>query len=342
MRSAMSFSQFQQALRRGSIEPVYLLEGEEEHFHEVGLRLLERASLGGEGSTMNRELVRGDETSLARILDLAATYPMGGGRRMIAVRRADRLSLESADPLKAYLARPNPKSCLVFSDAKFDKRRALHRTLVQGGAARVDCAPLDETQSATWVRERLKEQGFGVSPDLAEAIASGLSGAGLGRLDAELQKLMSAIGAPRPIEVVDLAVLADVPRVEDAFTLAAQVIRGERGEAIAGLRALLRSGEEPVRLLGALSWYFRNALRARVAEGRRLPSRETTRLYGLDPSRLERFRRETAGATAAQLGEALAWCLRVDRELKGQGSRDPAHAFERLIHRVGRRTGAQT
>ncbi len=334
MPRALTFAQFRQALVRAQVDPVYLLDGEEGFFHEEGIRLLEHAVLPPGASTIDRESIRGGEASLAEVLDLASTYPMGADRRLIVVREADRLSCESAEPLRRYLSRPNPKSCLVFSDAGFDRRRLLYKTL-RAGAGRVDCSPLDESRIPLWVRERLRERGFGISADLAEAIASGAAGQGLGRLDAELQKLMGAIGAPRPVQAADLELLADVPRVADAFRLAACIARGERGEATAALRALLRSGEDPVRLLGGLSWYFRNALKARVAGARRLPAREMTLLYGLDPGRVERFQGEIGRTAVPVLRQALRECLRADRELKGMGPKAPAHALEGLIHRIG-------
>jgi len=245
------------------------------------------------------------------------------------------MRLEEAGALASFLARPNPRACLIFSDSGFDRRRLLYRTLL-AGATRVECRPLDETRTIAWVRESLRGRGYGIGPDLAEAIATGLAGAALGRLESELQKLMDAIGEPRPIQAGDLAILADVPRVEDAFRLAAQVARGDRAGAVAALRTLLEAGEEPVRLLGALAWYFRNALRAAIASGRRLPPREITDLYGINQGRIERFREETGNAASPGLQRALALCLQADRELKGLGARDPAHAFERLIHHAGR------
>jgi DNA polymerase-3 subunit delta len=338
MPNRLTVSQLRQEIGRGRLEPVYVLEGEELFFHEESIRLLEGAALGGGSAVTDRESVRGTEITIAGLLDRAATYPMGGGRRLTVVRGADGLRGEGIEALRSYLARPNPKGCLVFSDTGFDRRRALYRAL-EAGAVRVDCAPLDEARAAAWVRERLRARGFGLSPDLAEAIAAGLAGAGLGRVDAELQKLMSAIGAPRPVEAADLVILVDVPKIEDVFRVAVHAVRGERGEAIARARALLRSGEDPVQMLGGLAWYVRNALRARAAGARRLPPRELVALYGIDPGRVERFQREAGPATLADLRRALALCLRADRELKGQGARDPAHAFERLIHRAAPRPG---
>ncbi len=338
MPKRLTVAQLRQEIGRGLIEPVYLLDGEETFFHEEAIRLLEGAALAGGSAAMDRESVQGAEIAIAALLDLAATYPMGEGRRLTVVRGADGLRGEGLEALRAYLERPNPKGCLVFSDSGFDRRRALYRAL-EAGAARVDCAPLDEARAAVWVRDRLRARGFGVSPDLAEAIAAGLAGAGLARVDAELQKLMSAIGAPRPVEAADLAILADVPKVQDVFRMAVHAVRGERGEAIARARALLRSGEDPVQMLGGLAWYVRNALKARAAGARRIPPREMVALYGIDPGRVERFQREVGAATLLDLRRALVLCLRADRELKGQGARDPAHAFERLIHHAAPRPG---
>ena len=145
MPPSLTFVQFRDNLKRGLIAPAYLFEGEESYFHEEGIRSLEESALPREALSIDRESLRGEETSLAAILDLAATYPMGGGRRLVVVRQADGLRSDTAEPLKAYLRAPNPKSCLVFSDTGFDRRRALYRTLLEQ-AARVDCRPLDAAQ----------------------------------------------------------------------------------------------------------------------------------------------------------------------------------------------------
>jgi DNA polymerase III delta subunit len=185
------------------------------------------------------------------------------------------------------------------------------------------------------VREYLGAAGFSIDAELAEAITSGLSGDGLGRLRAELDKLMSAAGTPRAIGPADLELLASVPRVDDAFLLARQILNGDRGAAVNSLRLLLAAGEEPVMLLGGISWYFRNALKARAARDRRVPPREVGARYGIDPGRVERFGREVGRIGEGDLEAALRHCAAADSELKGRGARDPAHAFERLIHRIG-------
>jgi DNA polymerase-3 subunit delta len=332
----MPFGRFRQSLVRGQIDPVYVFTGEESWFHEEGLRLLERAAIEPEARGIDREVVHGPEADLNEVVDRASTYPMGGGRRLVIVREADRLKSAGIEALKGYLARPNPRACLVFSDESFDQRKSLYKALL-AGAACVACDPVrGDAAIATFVAERLKGRGYGIAPELAEAIALGLAGAGLARLDAEIDKLVSSIGAPRPVAARDLEILADVPRVGDAFQAAILALRGERGEAIRSLRGLLEEGQEAPMMLGALAWSMRTALKTRAAIDRRVPPRDLEPLYGLRPGRAEEFRALVERIPAARLRRALRLCATADREFKGGGAKDPANALERLIHGIAR------
>jgi DNA polymerase III delta subunit len=332
-KGTLPFARLRQALVRGEPEPVYLFDGPEAWFHDEGIRMLEAAAAV---EPINRQVVRGQEIGLHELVDLASTYPMGPGKRFLLVREAGRLEPEGIEALKEYLGRPNPRTVLVFSDESFDKRRAIFKAL-EGAVPVVRCDPMEgEAALATFVRERLREKGYGLPPELAEAIAVGLVGAGLQRLAAELDKLMAAAGAPRPIEAADLAILADVPRVADAFQIAALALKGDRGGAIRGARALLEAGEQPPQILGAVSWYVRTALKARAASDRRVAPRDLAPLYALYPGTMERFRSEVRTLPVARLREAVRLCARADGEIKGGGARDRANAFERLVHGLAR------
>jgi DNA polymerase-3 subunit delta len=329
----LPFTRLKPELTRGAIEPVYLLVGEESFCHDEAIRLLEAAAAAG---PFSQDRLRGREIGLEALVDLASTYPMGEGRRFILVREAARLDPEGIEAFKEYLGNPNPRSVLVLSDEAFDQRRALWKAL-EAGALQVRCDPIaGEAALASWARERLRERGYGLPPELAEAIAVGLGGAGLARLAAELDKMMSAIGAPRPVEAADLGILADVPRVADAFQIAALALRGDRGAAVQGARALLGAGEEAPVILGAIAWYVRTALKVKVASDRRTAPRDLMPLYGLPPGRIDRFRAEVGRVPLERLTRAVRLCARADREIKGGGSRDRANTFERLVHALAR------
>jgi DNA polymerase-3 subunit delta len=330
---ALPFARLRQEIVRGTLEPAYVFDGPESWFHDEGIRMLEAAA---EVSAMNRQVLRGVETGLHEVVDLASTYPMGPGRRLLVVRGAAKLEPEGIEALKEYLGRPNPRTMLIFTDEEFDHRRTVFRAL-EAGAVVVRCdAVQGEAALGAFIRERLRDRGYGLPPELAEAIALGLQGAGLQRLAAELDKLMSAAGAPRPIEAADLAILADVPRVADAFEVAALALRGDRGAAIRGARALLEAGEQPPAILGAISWYIRTALKVRAATDRRVAPRDVPAMYAMNPGNMERFRAEVRTLSVGRLREAVRLCARTDREIKGEGAKDRANAFERLVHGLAR------
>lgn len=333
MSRVLPFARLRQEIVRGSIEPVYVFDGPESWFHDEGLRMLEAAA---EVGAMNRQTLRGAETGPHEVVDLASTYPMGPGRRLVIVRDAGRLDGEGIDALKEYLRSPNLRTLLIFTDEAFDHRRTIFKAL-EAGAVLVRCEPVQgEAALGAFIRERLRERGYGLPPELAEAIALGLQGAGLQRTAAELDKLMSAVGAPRPIEAADLAILADVPRVADAFEVAALALRGERGAAIRGARALLEAGEQPPAILGAISWYVRTALKVRAATDRRAAPRDLPVMYAMNPGNMERFRADVRTLSVGGLREAVRLCARTDREIKGEGAKDRANAFERLVHGLAR------
>jgi DNA polymerase-3 subunit delta len=333
MPRVLPFARLRQEIVRGTIEPVYVLDGPETWFHDEGIRMLEVAA---EVSAMNRQALRAAETGLHEVVDLASTYPMGPGRRLLLVRDAGKFDGEGIEALKEYLRSPNPRTLLIFSDEAFDHRRTIFKAL-EAGAVVVRCEPVQgEAALGTWIRERLRERGYGLPPELAEAIALGLQGAGLQRTAAELDKLMSSVGPPRPIEAADLAILADVPRVADAFEVAALALRGERGAAIRGARALLEAGEQPPAILGAISWYIRTALKVRAATDRRAAPRDLPVMYAMNPGNMERFRADIRTLSVGRLREAVRLCARTDREIKGEGAKDRANAFERLVHGLAR------
>jgi len=127
-------------------------------------------------------------------------------------------------------------------------------------------------------------------------------------------------------------------------------LRSDRHESFADVRRFTTSAPQQPRkpcmsdhdfdlfVIGAGSGGVR-ASRVAAAHGAKVAVAEEYRLggtcviRGCVPKKLLVY-----GAHFAEdLKDALAWCLKADRELKGMGAKDPAHALERLVHAVGRR-----
>jgi DNA polymerase-3 subunit delta len=159
----------------GRLDPIYVLHSEHPILIERVLTALRDAVVPPAARGFNYDLVEGKPTG-ARIVALAQTLPMMAARRMIYVRDLSTMAADEAEPLLAYLAKPNPSTVIVCVATKLDKRIKLYAQLSRKGYLHVLEAP---RQLAPWVRAEAKHQGVQLDgaaiTRLVDAIGNDLS-----------------------------------------------------------------------------------------------------------------------------------------------------------------------
>jgi DNA polymerase III subunit delta len=95
--------------------------------------------------------------------------------------------------------------------------------------------------------------------DTAEALAD-LCNADLATIRIEIEKLATYAGAGQPIRRADVDALVVSEKKYSVFELADMLATGQRAKALAFLDSLLREGEQPPALVGAMAWMFRTLL----------------------------------------------------------------------------------
>ena len=129
-------------LAKGSVDPVYVVTGEQDLLRELSLERIQSAAVGTQTNAFNLERFDGEEADVERVIDGANMMPMMGGRRCILVRRALRYienpRARSADVKKGsapefflgYAENPSPHSVLVLElQKKPDGRREAWKQL---------------------------------------------------------------------------------------------------------------------------------------------------------------------------------------------------------------------
>jgi DNA polymerase III delta subunit len=159
-----------------------------------------------------------DQNLIGAILSTARTLPMMAPRRVVVVHEAERLlspkrskedeaaeqpALEAAtggrkrrvaatspsEELDAYFEAPEPMTTLVFVAGPLDGNRRLVK-LVRKHAVVVDCGSLESPQEAGgWIRKRLEKDELSIEPR-ALALLLEATGLSLGRIRAEVEKLV--------------------------------------------------------------------------------------------------------------------------------------------------------
>lgn len=317
-------------INAGKTGPLYLLEGDDlQSRHDLAL---EFASMVDEGlQAFNVESFYANEATTAgardsmigAILSTSRTLPMMVPRRVVVLHEAERLispkrskeDEEGAPPpldagssrkkrvaapispveeLEAYIEKPEPMTTLVFVAGQLDANRRLVK-LLRKHATLVDCGSLESPQEAgSWIRKRLEKDELTID---AKAIALLLEATGLslGRIRAEVEKLvLYAAGESAVTErhIRDLVMPQSEPGLD--FALGKAIWNSNAAAALAEVAAQFDAGAPPVMVLGQI----------RAAAGRLRPD--------------------------ARAKNGLDLVLRTDLALKSSGGH-PKFLLERLV-----------
>jgi DNA polymerase III delta subunit len=288
----------------GRTEPVYLLEGDDlQSRHDLALEFADLVDEGLQAFNVESFYANEGGTAAARdsmiaaILATARTLPMMAPRRVVLVHEAERLlsprrvkddetaeappepagrkrkaaPASPTEELEAYLERPEPMTTLVFVAGPLDANRRLVK-VIRKHATSVDCGSLETAQDAsTWIRKRLEKDELAIEPKAITRLLEA-TGLGLGRIRAEVEKLvLYAAGESTVTErhVRDLVTPESEPG-ED-FALGKAIWAGQAGEALAEVSAQLESGAQAVMVLGQI----------RAAAGRLRPDTRARRALDL-------------------------------------------------------------
>jgi len=109
-----------------------------------------------------------------------------------------------------------------------------------------------------------RRAGAQIDADAADELAEILNG-DLAWIRTELMKLTTYVGSRSRITLADVDALVVSEQRYSVWQLADMLAASDRGKALQFLGALLRDGEEPPKLLGALAWMYRKLIEAQEA-----------------------------------------------------------------------------
>src|SRR5438270_240056 len=127
---------------------------------------------------------------------------------------------------------------------------------------------LSERQVAAVAQARAmaKEQGVeferGAAEDLAEFVAADLM-----RLKTEIGKLATFAAARKQIRREDVSALVVSEKTTTVWELADLLASRQGKKALEFLDRLLRDGEQPLQMLGAITWMYRKLIEASEVKG---------------------------------------------------------------------------
>jgi len=267
------------------------------------------------------------------ILQRAETLPMLAPRQVIVVEdveSVERLGEKSREEiiaaLEKYLSSPAPFTVLLLEASELDGRQKFRKLL--GEKALVVELTIGGESATVLAAQMAKDLGAEIDRDAAALLAD-IVNSEPARIHGELEKLATyKLGSGR-ITAADVETLVVAARKNTVWQLTEMLASRRRRDALSFLDNLLREGEQPIGIVGALAWTYR-----KLIEARDLPARtggfQAARQLGMRP---EAAVRQAHRVSKSELLSGLVALADADSQLKSSNP-DPRALMEFLIARL--------
>ncbi len=264
-------------LEKGKPIPAILLLGEEPYLRDAcRTQLIERfVAEASRTWAVSRYSAGRGETQAA--LDQAQTMAMLSPQQVVFLEDTEAIEKlgeknrdEAVAQLGAYLEDPAPFTVLVVEATGLDQRMKLGKLLAEKTLV-VECGLGEKVEerlaSATTLAKAIaKEEGVefekGAAEDLAEFVAADLM-----RLKTEIEKLATYVAEKKVIGRADVSALVISDKTTTVWELADMLASRQSKKAQEFLDRLLRDGEAPLEMLGAITWMYRKVMEASELKG---------------------------------------------------------------------------
>ena len=279
------------------------------------------------------------EDDLGRVLQQAQTLPMLAPRQVVFVEQVEELEAleekareKAVEAIEEYLDDPAPFTLLVFEAAKLDDRMRLSKVLGQRALVVEAAVPADGPARTAMVAELVQkmagELGVVLEGEAASDLADLVNGE-LARARTELQKLAAYVGERRRITPADVDLLVVSEKKYSIWELADMLASRKRDSALEFLSSVLREGEEPPAIVGALAWMYRKLIHAQDLP-RGASKWDAMRQLGMREKTAETALAQARRIPRAQLLGGLRALYEADSRLKS-GTAEPRAVLEFLI-----------
>jgi DNA polymerase III subunit delta len=326
-------------LKKGKAIPAILLLGEEPYLRDTCRAQLIDQYVAEAARTWAVSRFSAERGDIQTALDQAQTMPMLSPQQVVFLEDAesieeftDKKRDDAVKQLELYLADPAPFTVLVIEAARLDQRMKLAKLLTDKAlVVQVGLGDDPDQRNAAAValaKSLAKEQGIefesGAAEDLAECVAADLQ-----RLKTEIEKLGTFAGERKIIRRKDVASMVISERAATVWEMADMLASRQPARALDFLDRLLRNGEEPLQMLGAMSWMYRKLVEASEVKGV-VNGWQAARALQMAPDKAELAIRNARKISKLRLLSGLRALQRADDRLKG-GSEDPRAVMEFLI-----------
>jgi DNA polymerase-3 subunit delta len=325
-------------LKKGSALPAILLLGEEPYLRDACRAQLIDAFVPEASRTWAVSRYSADRGETQSALEQAQTMPMLSPKQLVFLEDAETIEElaekkrdAAVEQLEIYFKNAAPFTVLVLEARKLDQRMRLGKLLAEKTlVVEVGLGDNLEQRHATAVElahSMAKDEGITFEKCAAEDLAESVS-ADLQRLKTEITKLATYAGNRQQIRRADVATMVISEKTTTVWELANLLGNRQSGTALDFLDRLLREGEQPLQILGAITWMYRKIIEA--SEVRAANGWQAARALGMRPEQADLALQAARKIPKTKLLAGLRSLQYADDRLK-RGSEDARAVLEFLL-----------
>ncbi|TWU59394.1 DNA polymerase III subunit delta [Rubripirellula tenax] len=296
----------------------------------------------------------GESTKWSDLRDDLATaslFDMGGGKRTIMVRGADKFVSDHRPELEKYLAKPGSASRLILDLESLASNTRIYKAILNDHML-VACGSATDAKSGVTAATRRKfltgyvaaRHKTKLDKTAADALHEML-GDEIGMLDTEIAKLALYI---EPGGKIEEALVRDIVagwQGKTVWQITDAIATGNAAEAIRQLDKLLSGGQRAIALLPQIAWSLRRLgmataiVEQRERSGRKIQLEDALSSAGCRrPSEIQQAKQQLIGIGRGRARQLLPWLLDADLRLKGTHSTEGRDRFllEQLVMKLAK------
>ena len=322
-------------LKQGKPVAAIVLLGDDVYLREMARKQIVNAAIPEAMRDWAVARISARDAGWDEILGRAQMLPMLAPQQLLIVDDSEfveKLGEKNRDEvlgaLGRYLESPAPFTTLLIEVSALDRRQKFFKLLDE--KAEIVTLELSGESAATLAVQMAKDLGAEIDREAATLVAQSLNDEPA-RIRMEIEKL-ATYAAGKTITTDDVRALVVAARRNTVWQLTEMLASGNRKAALAFLNNLLREGEQPAGIIGALAWTYR-----KLIEARGMPPHtngfQAARQLQMRPEAAEQALRQAHRYKREKLIDSLATLAEADSRVKSANP-DP-HAFmEFLVARL--------
>jgi DNA polymerase-3 subunit delta len=320
------------ARKSNTLEPLYVVAGDEAFLKRLVIRRMRNAALGEEPDESAVSTYAGESAVFSQVWDELETLPFFAPKRVVIVENADPFVSKYRGYIeKKVEAQAAPKSGLFVLEVKTWAANTRLAKMVDAGCTIVCKAPA-AYKMAPWACEWAASQHQKTLPLQAGQLLVDLVGPDMGLLDQEILKLAIYVGDNDTIAAADVDRLVGNSRTENTWQIFDLIGQGQTAAALRFLQRLLEQGDEPMRILGAFGMQLRRlAQAARLATAQNMGLSSALATAGVPPFATKGAEAQLRHLTRKRALKLYDWLLELNLDLRGNSPLGEGALLERFL-----------